>query len=231
MITMFQKGGPVMYPLLLCSLVALTFIIERAIFWVRQGRGRNQDVVNRILELAEKSCYDKVNELSQGATDFVARMLYSGILHREFSLKDALVMSAEEEIKRMQKHLPILDTIITLAPLLGILGTVTGIINSFEALGTSGVENPQAVSAGIAEALITTAAGLIIAIPTLICYNYFQSRVDDAVRLLEKYGTSLEIVWNKQNYGCSLVEAGEQADLARELDKYASKKKDPSRAG
>ena len=231
MITMFEKGGPVMYPLLLCSLVALTFIIERTIFWVRQGSGRNQDVVNRILELAEKSCYDKVNELSQGATDFIARMLYCGILHREFSLKDALVMSAEEEIKRMQKYLPILDTIITLAPLLGILGTVTGIINSFEALGTSGVENPQAVSAGIAEALITTAAGLIIAIPTLICYNYFQSRVDDSVRLLEKYGTSLEIVWNRQNYGCSLTEAGEQADLGREFGKYASKKKDQSRAG
>jgi biopolymer transport protein ExbB len=219
MITIFQKGGPVMYPLLLCSLVALTFIIERTIFWVRQSRGRNQEIVNRILELAERSCYDKVDELSQGAADFVARMLYCGILHRKFSLKDALSMSAEEEIKRMQKHLPILDTIITLAPLLGILGTVTGIINSFEALGAAGVENPQAVSAGIAQALITTAAGLIIAIPALICYNYFQSRVDDAVRLLEKYGTSLEIVWNRQNYGCALTEAGEQADLQREIGK------------
>jgi biopolymer transport protein ExbB len=208
MLTFFEKGGPVMYPLLLCSLVALTFIIERTLFWIRHTRDRNQDVVNRILDLAEQSRYDQIGKLTQGASDYVARMLYCGILHREFSLKDALEMSAEEEIKRMQKHLPILDTIITLSPLLGILGTVTGIINSFEALGAAGVENPQAVSAGIAQALITTAAGLIIAIPTLICYNYFQSRVDEATRLLEKYGTSLEIVWNKQNHGCPSGTAG-----------------------
>jgi biopolymer transport protein ExbB len=225
MLIFFQKGGPVMYPLLLCSMISLTFIIERTLFWIRQGRGRNQQVVNQILDLAAHNSYDKIKDLSQGAADFVARMLYCGILHRQFSLKDALEMSAEEEIKRMQKHLPILDTIITLAPLLGILGTVTGIINSFEALGAAGVENPQAVSAGIAQALITTAAGLIIAIPTLICYNYFQSRVDQATRLLEKYGTSLEIVWNKQNFGCpSGPESGERAAPAhRNIEKEAGK--------
>jgi biopolymer transport protein ExbB len=195
-----EKGGPIMYPLVLCSLVALTFIIERSLFWFRQARGRNQKVVDQLLDLAEKERYDEIAGLSQGATDYLARMLYCGIVHREFSLKDALAMAAEEEIKRMQKHLVILDTIVTLAPLLGILGTVLGIIQSFDLLGSTGIEHPQAVTAGIAQALVTTATGLAIAIFTLIPFNYFQSRVEDAVRLLEKYGTSLEIVWNKQNH-------------------------------
>jgi biopolymer transport protein ExbB len=204
MLIFLQKGGPVMYPLLICSLVSLTFIIERTMFWIRQTRGRNQEVVNQILEMAEQNHYGRIKDLSHGATDYLARMLYCGIVHRHFSLKSALEMAAEEEIKRMQKHLVILDTIITLAPLLGILGTVLGIIASFDLLGNSGIEHPQAVSAGIAQALVTTATGLTIAILTLIPYNYFQSRVEDGTRLLEKYGTSLEIVWYKQH--CELVE-------------------------
>ena len=84
-----------------------------------------------------------------------------------------------------------------LAPI--ILGIVLGIIHSFDLLGSTGIDHPQAVSAGIAQALVTTATGLAIAIFTLIPFNYFQSRVEQAVKLLEKYGTSLEILWNKQN--------------------------------
>ena len=204
MLIFMQKGGPVMYPLIVCSLVSLTFIIERTLFWIRQTRGRNQEVVNQILDMAKQNHYERIKDLSHGASDYLARMLNCGIVHRHFSLKSALEMAAEEEIKRMQKHLVILDTIITLAPLLGILGTVLGIIESFDLLGSSGIEHPQAVSAGIAQALITTATGLTIAILTLIPYNYFQSRVEDGTRLLEKYGTSLEIVWDKQH--CELVE-------------------------
>ena len=199
MFMLMQKGGFVMYPLLMCSLISLTFIIERTLFWLRQNKGRNQEIVNRMLHLAEKGRYEEISELKAGASDYVARMLFSGILHRQFSLKDALEMAAEEEIKSMQKYLVVLDTLITLSPLLGILGTVLGIIHSFDLLGSTGIDHPQAVSAGIAQALVTTAAGLAIAIFTLIPYNYFQSRVERAVKLLEKYGTSLEILWNKQN--------------------------------
>lgn len=199
MVIFIQKGGPVMYPLLLCSVISLTFIIERTLFWVGLRRGRKREVINRILHLAEQNRFAEINQLEKGSTDYIGRMLYCGILHREFSLKDALEMAAEQEIKRMQRYLVILDTIITLSPLLGILGTVLGIIQSFDMLASTGIEHPQAVSAGIAQALVTTATGLAIAIFTLIPYNYFQSQVEDATRLLEKYGTSLEIVCNKQN--------------------------------
>jgi biopolymer transport protein ExbB len=110
-------------------------------------------------------------------------------------------MAAAEEMKGMKKYLNILDTMITLTPLLGILGTVTGIIKSFEILGSAGIERPQAVTAGIAQALITTATGLAIAIFTLIPYNHFLSKIENAALRMEKYGTNMEIVFEKNRLG------------------------------
>jgi biopolymer transport protein ExbB len=124
-----------------------------------------------------------------------------GVLHREFSLRDALRMSADEEIARMRRHLPILDTMITLSPLLGILGTVTGIIYSFHMLGTVGVEHPAMITEGISQALMTTAFGLTIAILSLIPYNYFLSKVEKASLEIEKYGTTMEIIFEKSKNG------------------------------
>ena len=97
----------------------------------------------------------------------------------------------------MKRSLDIMDTMITVAPLLGILGTVTGIIFSFDMLGHFGIENPQSVTAGIAQALITTAAGLGIAIFTIFPYNYFNSKVEEATTTLELYATNLEIIYEK----------------------------------
>ena len=122
-----------------------------------------------------------------------------GIAHRHYSLPNALEMGAEEEIKKMGKYLNILDTIITVAPLLGIFGTVIGIINSFDILGLAGIEHPQVVTGGIAQALITTATGLGVAMMTLLPYNYFLSRIQSASKELEKFGTSLEITFQRQN--------------------------------
>jgi biopolymer transport protein ExbB len=190
-----------MYPLLFCSLVSLTLIIERLLFWMREERNRDRKVLTRFMELIETNDLTGAKEMTKDTRDFVIRVLVCGILHREFSLKDALQMGADEEIGRMRKYLPILDTMITLSPLLGILGTVIGIIGSFNMLGTLGVEDPMAVTAGIGEALITTAFGLIIAIFTLIPYNYFQSRVDNAVGEMEKYGTTVEIIFEKKKNG------------------------------
>jgi biopolymer transport protein ExbB len=109
----------------------------------------------------------------------------------------AMETAASDEIKRMRRYLGVLDTMITVAPLLGIFGTVIGIIMSFELLGAGGIEHPQAVTAGIAQALITTASGLGIAILSVFPYNYFNSRVENAALAIEKYATSLEIVYEK----------------------------------
>jgi len=197
MIDIFIKGGPVMYPLLACSVIALTVIIERALFWMREDMLRNQSLVDNVLELCRGGDWETVRGEVAGSKDYIIRILVSGILHREFSMTKAMETSASDEIKRMRRYLAVLDTMITVAPLLGIFGTVIGIITSFEILGVSGIEHPQAVTAGIAQALITTASGLGIAIFSVFPYNYFNSRVENAALAIEKYSTSLEIVYEK----------------------------------
>lgn len=194
MFDLFQKGGFVMYPLLACSLISLTLILDRSLFWIRERRLADNALVDEILELARFREYEKVRARAEGAVDYVVRVLVCGLVHREYSLPKAMEMAATEEIKRMKRYLPVLDTMITAAPLLGILGTVIGIIHSFDMLGRAGIQDPQAVTSGIAQALITTAAGLLIAIFTLFPYNYFMSKVEKAAVRIEKYATSLEIV-------------------------------------
>lgn len=197
MIDLFLKGGPIMYPLLICSIIALTVIIERTIFWLFEDYRRNKGLVNEVLLLAETGDWEKMRLRIKGSKDFVIRILVAGILHREFSMAKAMETAASDELDRMRRYLPILDTIITVSPLLGIFGTVIGIILSFEILGSAGIEEPQAVTAGIAQALITTASGLGIAILSLFPFNYFNSRVERAAMIIEKYATSLEIVFEK----------------------------------
>ncbi len=186
-----------MYPLLACSIIALTVVIERLLFWARIDMNRNQPLVNEVLELCRSGDWDSVKEKVTGPKDYIIRILVSGILHREFSMIKAMESTAADEIKRMRGYMSVLDTMITVAPLLGIFGTVIGIIISFEILGTIGIENPQAVTAGIAQALITTATGLGIAILSVFPYNYFNSRVENSALAIEKYATSLEIVYEK----------------------------------
>jgi biopolymer transport protein ExbB len=197
MVDIFIKGGPIMYPLLLCSIISLTVIIERMLFWIREDMRRNQPLVDEVLELCRVGDWESVRVKTMGSKDFIVRILVAGILHREFSMSKAMETSSADEIKRMRHLLIVMDTMITVAPLLGIFGTVLGIISSFEMLGTAGIEHPQAVTAGIAQALITTAAGLGIAIFSVFPYNYFNSRVENAVLAIEKYTTSLEIVYEK----------------------------------
>ncbi|MFC1534289.1 MotA/TolQ/ExbB proton channel family protein [Thermodesulfobacteriota bacterium] len=197
MLDFFIKGGPVMYPLLACSVIALTVIIERFLFWIMEDMRRDQTLVDEALELCQKGDWEKVKTRVAGSKDYIIRILVSGILHKEFSMTKAMETAAADEIKRMRCFLGVLDTMITVAPLLGIFGTVMGIISSFELLGVSGIEHPRAVTAGIAQALITTASGLGIAILSVFPYNYFNSRAENAGLAIEKYATSLEIVYEK----------------------------------
>jgi len=204
MLEIFHKGGPVMYPLLFCSLAALTVVIERVLFWMREDMRRDQKLVDRVLELCQKGNWGEVKKTVTGSHDYIIRILITGILHRDFSMIKAMESAAAEEVKKMRRYMTVLDTMITVAPLLGIFGTVLGIISSFDLLGSTGIEHPQAVTAGIAQALITTAAGLAIAILSVFPYNYFNSRVQNAVITIERYATSLEIVYEKlAKYSCN----------------------------
>ena len=195
----FDKAGVVIYPLLVCSVLSLTVILDRLLFWFLQNRRIDQNLVDEVLELARGGKYEEIRSRTQGVGDYVIKVLVCGLVHKDYSISKAMEMAAQDEIKQMKRGLPVLDTMITAAPLLGILGTVIGIIHSFDMLGQAGIQDPQAVTGGIAQALLTTAAGLLIAVFTLFPYNYFMSKVEKAVNRIEKYATSLEIVCCKDD--------------------------------
>ena len=193
----FLKGGPLMWPLLLCSLISLTISIERLIFWYKMGRRNNGTLSDEIFRHTEKGDFDTAYSAGSGSPDLAAVVLVSGLAHRDYGLRESMQVAAENEIGRMKHGLNVLDTIITMAPLLGILGTVLGIIESFDLLGTSGIEDPKAVTGGIAQALITTATGLSIALATLVPFNYLVSRVQTATKRLENVTTRFEVAYRR----------------------------------
>ncbi len=194
---LIQEGGPVMWPLLACSLVVMTIIYERFFFWLQIKRKRDRLLTDTVLTLAENAAWQEIKEKTNGCEDYVIRMLAVGILHRDYDLSKAMEAEARHMVKKMSQFMTVLDTMITVAPLLGIFGTVLGIISSFDMLGAVGLADPKLVTSGIAQALITTAAGLGISIATVFPYNYFKSRIDNAIYVMEKYATSLEVVYNK----------------------------------
>jgi biopolymer transport protein ExbB len=198
MILLFTHGGFLMYPLLLCSVIALTLIIERTIFWAASGIDRDRPLMDRVLELSAQENWEEIRKTTRGSKNSVVRVLISGILHRDYSPVKAMESAAADEIYKMRRFMGALDTIITIAPLLGILGTVVGIIESFDMLGASGIEDPMAVTGGIAKALITTASGLTIAIVTVFPYNFFNARIERAAQIIEKYATSFEIMHDRR---------------------------------
>ncbi|MBU0485291.1 MAG: MotA/TolQ/ExbB proton channel family protein [Proteobacteria bacterium] len=197
MYDIFINGGPVMYPLLACSCMVLFVVIERAIFWITVKMNRDRNLLDEVLELCRQGKWDEVKNKVAGTRDFVVKILITGIVHRDFSMSKAMEAAATDQLKRMNRFMGVLDTMITVAPLLGIFGTVIGIIDSFEMLGAAGIANPKVVTAGIAQALITTATGLGIAIFSVFPFNYFNSRVQKAAHTIEQYATSLEIVYEK----------------------------------
>ena len=195
---MFIRGGPLMWPLLICSIVSVTISIERVFFWWREHSRRRSDLIEDIFWKTQDGQVESLLEKGQKQTDeapgrdFALRVLLCGLAHRDCGLRETMEVAATKEIDRMKRGLDILDTIITMAPLLGILGTVLGIIDSFDLLGSSGIENPKAVTGGIAQALITTAAGLTVALVTLVPFNYFVERVRKATNEINNLMVRLE---------------------------------------
>jgi biopolymer transport protein ExbB len=183
----FERGGPVMWPLLALSVLAVTVAIWR---WMAL-RNATRSLGAFMTELRERvnaGDVDGAIELCDRTGGPVAAIVRAG-LRRLGRPKDEIELSLQDasshELAELERGLPVLATIAMVAPLLGFLGTVTGMINSFEALASVGLNNPAAVASGISEALITTAAGLMIAIPVQMAYNYFVARVNSTVRNME----------------------------------------------
>lgn len=194
MFSFFLKGGPVMWPLLLASVITLTVVIERILFFFHERSLRNPDIVNQMLTQVEQGHIQEAINTGEDCKDFIAVTLTYGLKHREHALTNALLQAANTELKRFSQGLPILDTVITLAPLLGLLGTVTGMIHAFGLLGSKELEAPTVITGGIAQALIATACGLGIAIIALIPFNYLNARLEEARHEIEDITTHLELV-------------------------------------
>ncbi len=175
----FRDGGPLMWALLLCSLMGLFFIIERALAYSRI-KGDTGEIFAGIRDALLGGDLRQSVEVCENFDHPVATTLKSGLLRYGKSgdeIEKVMESVALHEVSKLEKGLWILLTVANIAPLFGFLGTVTGMIASFDALSEQGLGNPQAVGKGISQALITTATGLAIALPVQAAYNYYNSRV------------------------------------------------------
>jgi biopolymer transport protein ExbB len=196
-VDLFLKGGPIMYPLLAAALVAIAVAGERLLWWFRQASRRDQALVAKVLAAAEHGRWEEAAQLAGSSQDPVAKVLAAGLEHRETSLEGAIQVAAGRELREAGRFIPTLDTLVTLAPLLGLLGTVTGIMASFNSIGTDELAVTK-VTGGIGEALIATAAGLGIAITTLIPLNILTTRLAGLQADIETAATTLQVAAQKQ---------------------------------
>jgi biopolymer transport protein ExbB len=209
---LLAKGGFVMIPLALCSILALSVAVERAWFWLRARALADADAV---LGHAGWGRWDEARRVGAASASPVARVLAAGLAHRDGALSPALQAAAREESQRSRRYLPVLDTIITLSPLLGLLGTVTGMIGAFGVMAQSGMSAPTAITGGVAEALVATAAGLAVAIGALVPFNIFSARAEAMLDTIERYASRLELILTDGAESSLLDDRGELSVGAR----------------
>lgn len=195
---LFKHGGPIMWPIALVSFVAVTAVLERTIFLIRDGTQREPEVVAKMFDHIEERDFEAAIRLSKSSKDFIARILGEALTYKDYSLSSAFQRAAAEEVARLQTGIPVLDTCVTAAPLLGLLGTVTGMMNTFGALGEGDIAaSAGKITGGVGEALIATACGLCIAIIGLVPYNILNSRVEAAKREITKASYTLDLIIKK----------------------------------
>lgn len=188
------KGGPVMWPLFACAIIAVAVMIERFIVITRAGQD-DESLVEQVRAQLKQGRVNEALKLCDDSSGPVGQLIASGIRNRDLN-SDSIERSMEElalrETPVLYKRLGVLDTVITVAPLLGLLGTVTGMIRSFHIVSSaSGLNNTAGISGGVAEALIATATGLAIAIVTLIGYNYLTEQVKQVIAEMEIRATQV----------------------------------------
>ena len=188
-----------MWPLLAASVVALAVTIERTLFLLRHLEVAQPELVREILLHVEAGEIPEALTKGRRSQDPVVRVLVHGLMNRERSLSGALVRAASAELEAFGRGIPILDTLVTLAPLLGLLGTVTGMVQAFGMMGGRELEASAAITGGIAEALIATGFGLVIAILSLIPLNVLNASFSKMKRKMEQAATELENMLSYEN--------------------------------
>lgn len=205
MLTLLIKGGPVMIPIILCSIFAFAIVIERA-YHLRRAKIDTGPFMKLIEDKIKRNKIMEAIDLCDKTPGPIAHILKSGILKHDRSraeIKEAIEDASLHEIPRLEKRLSLLSTIAHIAPLLGLLGTVTGMVNCFQTIQKKSQAlapvNPGDLAGGIWEALITTVAGLVVAIPTLVAYNYIVNVVESFVLDMEVSATQLIDVLSRRS--------------------------------
>jgi biopolymer transport protein ExbB len=186
-IEVFEKGGVLMYPIFISSLLAITIFFER-MFYLKGIKTKSKRFVLRLNNLIKKGSINLAISACRKSPTPISQIMLAGLMKYGQSrkeIKEAIEDSANQEIPLLEKYLSTLATIGNITPLLGLLGTVFGMIKAFNVIAVMGVGKPEALAGGISEALLTTAFGLSIAIPTIVIYNYLSNRVDKIIREME----------------------------------------------
>jgi len=203
MFDLIVKGGIFMYPIIFCSIVALAIFLER--LWVLRRRNIiPQDFINNVEGLLKKQKISEAVFLCQNDISSIAKIFLAGLRSTQkgmWLVKEAIEERGSREATILEKNVDILSTIANLTPLLGLLGTVSGMIKTFNAISVQGIGNPAPLAGGIAEALITTATGLCIAIPTLVCYRFLKDKASSLIFEMEE--NSIRLVDLMDNYSNS----------------------------
>lgn len=216
-VDVFRRGGPAMWPLLALSILSLSVIIERLAFWVRILT-QEKTIVERVLDAAQENWRSAAEIAKRSSHLPIGRFLYAPL---RLSKPDpeifrlALESTAEDELAAMRQGEKILEAVVALAPLLGLLGTVLGLIQSLRSirLGDLGSSSAAGVTLGIGEALIATAAGLIVAIASLVFYRLFQAFVVNQLKVFRKAGSDLELLYRQDWPNVPDLRTGKQTEV------------------
>ncbi|NNF08585.1 MAG: MotA/TolQ/ExbB proton channel family protein [Candidatus Eisenbacteria bacterium] len=189
MLDLLTRGGPVMIAILICSVAALTIILER-LFLIRSTKKRMQEFIVRVQGILQYGHYGEVEKTCQEYPNPMARIILSAldkVGHDETHIQEAIQNAGKREATRLEKNMTGLATIVSGAPLLGFLGTTLGMIEAFQQIESLGGNvNASVLAGGIWEAMLTTAAGLTVAVPTLFAHNYIGSKIKEVVGNLEE---------------------------------------------
>ena len=192
-----QKGGPVMYVIILCSILALAVVLER-VYNLHRARIDTKDFMSRVAATLKRNKIMEAIDMCNNTPGPIAQIMRAGILKHDrprSEIREAIEDAGVHEVPRLEKNLGVLATIAHIAPLLGLLGTVTGMVRAFQVIQEKATSlypvNPGDLAGGIWEALITTVAGLSVAIPTFVAYNYLVSRVKGFVTEMDRASTEL----------------------------------------
>ena len=184
-----KSGGPLMYAIVLAAIIGVVVVMERIFYFLIAEKGSYDKIKEELLDYVEKDDFSSAKELCIEQNNSVGKILET-IIDTKDSKREFLDEKIKEvvlsQVPQLESGMWILNTIVHITPLLGLLGTVTGMIKAFSEISANGVGNPEGLAGGISQALITTAAGLGIAIPLAVFYNMFNSRIDNIINDMEK---------------------------------------------